>query len=201
MISLHATKLKSSLNWFLEHDYELTASTVPRSQPNSANLMCSWQICSNLMMIFCQYALKLPKKCFHKLNKSMPWRINTVLMEKGAVLPGIRKMYLMKYLLIVNWDDSLYFMTWAEGKSCHMGGFFSPPCDSSSAGISLMPREMCSHLLSHAGMQMCSQWTNGMRDEAFHSELPTPFVWHRSTLQLVVCSHTLTINFLWLVWS
>lgn len=155
--------------------------------------MCSWQICSNLM-IFCQYARKSPKKSFHKLDKSMPWRINTVLMEKGAVLPGIWKMYLMKYLLSVNWDDSLYFMTWAEGK------LFFPPMWQLERRY-LMPREMCSHLLSHAGMQMCSQWTNGMRDEAFHSELPTPFVWHCSTLQLVVCSHTLTINFLWLVWS
>lgn len=158
--------------------------------------MCSWQICSNLMMIFCQYALKSPKKCFHKLNKSMLWRIS-VLMGKGAVLPGIRKMYLMKYLLNVKWNDNLYFMTWAEGKLLSS----PPPCDSSSAGISLMPREMCSHLLSHAGMQMCSQWTNGMQDKAFHSEFPTPFVWHCSTLQLVVCSHTLAINFLWLVWS
>ncbi len=84
-------------DWFLEHDNEFTLLKWPPQSPDlnliehlwdvverEIHIMCSQQICSNCVMLSCQYGPKSLRKCFQHLVESMPRRIKAVLKTKGG---------------------------------------------------------------------------------------------------------------------
>ncbi len=98
---MHCHKAQIILDWFLEHDNEFTFLKWPPQSPdlNSiehlwdvvdhgcggsfASWMCSRQICSNCVMLSCQYGPKsLSNVSNTLLNRSQ--RIKTVLKAKGS---------------------------------------------------------------------------------------------------------------------
>ncbi len=97
-------------DWFLEHDNEFTLLKLPPQLPDLnpnehlwdvverrfASWMCSWQICSNCVILSCQYGPKSLRNVsntllnlFHKEWRQF-WR------QKG-VQPGTSKVYLIKW--------------------------------------------------------------------------------------------------------
>ncbi len=81
------TKLKSSQTGFTVWvHFTQMASTVTRSQSKRVPLGCggTGEICSNCVLISCQYGPKSLRNVLQQLVESMPWRIKAVLKTKGG---------------------------------------------------------------------------------------------------------------------
>ncbi len=105
--SCHKAQIIS--DWFLEHDNEFTLLKWPLQSPDlnpiehhwdvverEIRIMCSRQICSNCMMLSCQYGPKSLRDVSNTLLNLYHEELRQFLRQKGFK-PGTSKVYLIKW--------------------------------------------------------------------------------------------------------